>query len=101
QPVQDVNLAGYDLRRGRRGRQNRPPHWAELDSSRRASLRRLVCEMAVGDVIYVKDGPKIVGKGIVEEDYRFDRVGIIPGALGTRWRHQRKVKWLRSFREVT
>jgi hypothetical protein len=46
--------------------------WNELEPSQKASLRRVVYEMAEGDVIYVKDGQRIVDRGTVTGAYRFD-----------------------------
>jgi hypothetical protein len=46
--------------------------WDELEPSQKASLRRVAYEMAAGDVIYVKQGPKTVDKGIVSGRYEFD-----------------------------
>jgi hypothetical protein len=46
--------------------------WDELEPAQKASLRRLAYEMTPGDVIYVKQGPMIVDKGIVTGAYRFD-----------------------------
>ena len=80
--------------------QNPPGGWAQLASSRKANLRRFVYEMRVGDVLYVKEGLEIVGKGIILSDYRFDLVGPIPGDLGTQWRHQRQVRWNRGFQAI-
>jgi hypothetical protein len=46
---------------------------AKLAPSQRASLKRFVYLMEKEDVIYVKQGPRIVGKGIVDGPYRFEK----------------------------
>ena len=75
-------------------------NWSKLASPKKASLRRFM-EMREGDVIYVKQGPKIVGKGVVSGPYHFDSLGQIQTPDGTRWKHQRPVNWVRSFPEIT
>ena len=64
-PIRDVDFGKY-------AQPDRAPGFADLAPARKQSLRRFVRKMQVGDVIYVKQGPQIVGKGIVEEDYQFD-----------------------------
>ena len=83
-------------------RDHPPQRWREMTPSQRYALARFIYEMQVGDVIYVKQGRTIVGRGIIAGDYHFDLVDL-PGDLGTRWRHQRRVGWCSDFgiREVT
>ncbi len=74
--------------------------WAQLAPPQQTSLKRFVYEMEKGDVIYVKQGPKIVGKGVVDGPYRFDTKNRIKDPGGTPWQHQRRVRWTRGFPEV-
>jgi hypothetical protein len=91
-PVQDDDFDRYS--------QEYPPKgWAHLGSIQKTSLKRFVYEMQERDVIYVRESPKIVGKGIVVGEYKFDLEPLVPNALGVRWRHQRRVEWL-DFQEV-
>jgi hypothetical protein len=46
--------------------------WAKLQPSQSASLKRIAYEMKKGDVIYVKEGPMIVSRGVVTGPYKFD-----------------------------
>lgn len=73
--------------------------WAQLSGSAKTSLRRFITEMKKGDTIYVKSGPKIVGKGVVEGPYFFDKLNRVVHD-GTPWQHQRRVKWQRYVAEV-
>lgn len=74
--------------------------WKQLAPSQKVSLRRVAYEMKKGDVIYVKDGPKIVNKGLVQESYHFDSEHRIIDPNGTPWSHQVPVKWLADFPEI-
>lgn len=77
-----------------------------LAPAQKASLRRFVHEMhhrhskADGDVIYVKEGPTIVGKGIIESGYFFDGENQIREPKGAYWQHQRRASWLRDFQPI-
>jgi len=75
--------------------------WDRLSPSQKASLRRVAYEMKKGDVIYVKQGPKIVGKGIVKGSYHFDAKGRIRDPYDDPWAHQVPVEWGRDFAEVS
>ena len=57
-PVKDDDFAAYNPL-------NLPNGWAQLTNPQKVSLKRFVYEMQEGDVIYVRESPKIVGKGIV------------------------------------
>ena len=74
--------------------------WAKLTPTQKASLRRVAYEMKKGDVIYVKQGPKIVGKGIVQRPYRFDTHFRLKTPDHYPWAHQVKVKWQPDFLPV-
>ncbi len=75
--------------------------WREKDpknTSGRASLRNLAYRMKVGDVIYVKQGPQIVGRGKVISGYQYNP-RILRGAA-TEWEHFVRVDWEPDFRPV-
>jgi len=75
--------------------------WSQLKPTQRASLRRFLWEMKEGDVIYVKKGPMIVGKGVITGPYQFDKKGRIQDPNdGAPWQHQRLVSWDPEFTEV-
>lgn len=74
--------------------------WSELAPSQKASLRRVVYEMQEGDLIYVKEGPMIVGKGVVIGPYQFDMKNRIQAPDGAYWQHQRPVKWVSDFPKI-
>ena len=76
--------------------------WNKLEPTQKASLRRVAYEMKAGDIIYVKDGPRIVDKGIVAGPadgpaYFFDRDYRVLMQDGRPWAHQVRVDWSRSF----
>jgi hypothetical protein len=92
-PVDDFDLSPYQA--------GEPKSvWSELWPSQQASLRRLVYDVEVGDVIYVKQGPMIVGKGVVTGPYHFDRRNRITDRKGVPWQHQRPVEWDPAFPSV-
>ena len=74
--------------------------WAQLEPTQKASLRRVAYEMKKKDVIFVKRGPKIVGRGVVQRRYKFDYEHRIIDQNGTPWPHQLKVKWDLNFPEI-
>jgi Zn finger protein HypA/HybF involved in hydrogenase expression len=91
--VDDIDLSRYP--------EGEPKEaWSELAPSQQASLKRLVYEMDEGDIIYVKQGPMIVGKGVVAGPYRFDKKNRIQEPNGAFWQHQRRVDWVPAFPEV-
>lgn len=94
QPVADVDFSEHAT-------DQTTPGWADLKPVQRESLRRFVRDMRSGDIIYVKEGPNIVGRGIVIGPYEFDAVGpiAVPGGLCA-YRHQRRVCWCRGFRPL-
>jgi hypothetical protein len=75
--------------------------WKELKPSQKASLRRVAYEMRSGDVIYVKQGPQIVDRGIVTGSYRFDSHFRLADPNGVPWAHQVSVDWSREFKPIT
>jgi hypothetical protein len=74
--------------------------WAQLEPAQKASLRRVAYEMKADDVIYVKQGPKIVGKGVVQGSYYFDSKFGLKSPKGFPWAHQVPVKWESDFPET-
>jgi len=56
--------------------------------------------MKPNDIIYVKDGPSLVGKGRVASAYYFDDVHCIVDENGMPWPHQLKVDWSTGFPRV-
>jgi 5-methylcytosine-specific restriction endonuclease McrA len=78
-----------------------PKHlWAQLAASQKASLRRVAYEMSEGDIIYVKQGPKIVGRGKVKGPYAFDYEYRLRSPHGEPWAHQVPVDWEPEFTPV-
>jgi hypothetical protein len=57
------------------------PGWAGLQPAEKGCLRHFVRGMAAGDLIYVKEGPLIVGRGIVISNYQFNAADpiVVPG----------------------
>lgn len=90
-PVNDLDLSQYPVGEPREV-------WKELAGPPQTSLRRFL-EMQVGDTLYVKSGPKIVGRGTVDSPYYFDHAGRVEHA-GELWQHQRKVIWEKDVPEV-
>jgi hypothetical protein len=79
--------------------------WAKLAPTQKASLERVAYEMRGGDVIYVREGDRIVGKGVVKgvsgaRAYRFDSTFSLVDHNGGPWAHQVRVAWEPNFPEV-
>ncbi|MCX7015964.1 MAG: HNH endonuclease [Candidatus Sumerlaeota bacterium] len=75
--------------------------WRRKDpknTSGRASLRNVAYRMKVGDVIYVKEGPWVVGRGRVTKRYRHNP-DVLKGAA-SEWEHYVKVDWEPDFARV-
>lgn len=78
-----------------------PSHlWAKLTSSQHSSLRHVAYEMEAGDLIYVKDGPRIVCRGKVSRPYTFDGKFRIHSPHGNPWAHQVLVEWETGFKPL-
>jgi hypothetical protein len=92
-PVDNIDLSRYSEGEPRSA-------WSQLAAPQQTSLKRLVYEMEVGDIVYVKQGPMIVGKGVVAGPYQFDKKNRIQDRSGTPWQHQRRVIWTPGFPEV-
>ena len=92
-PLEHTDLSAYP--------QGEPKElWDQLASSQKSSLKKVAYEMAEGDVIYVKDGPAIVCRGVVTGPYQFDHEHRIRDPYGTYWNHQVPVDWDLGFRPV-
>ena len=79
--------------------------WRELSPTQRYSLAQVAYRMQGGDVIFVKQGPEIVSKGVIlgnpgHRAYRFDESSRITDRGGEVWRHQVPVKWAADFDPV-
>lgn len=75
--------------------------WAKLAPNQRASLSRFVYEMKNGDIIYAKQGPSIVGRGVVTSSYRFvSNSRLVCPDNGIQWAHQVSVDWESDFNAV-
>jgi hypothetical protein len=74
--------------------------WNGLKPSQKASLRRVAYEMTKGDVIYAKEGPRIIDRGVVTGTYRFDSDFRMSDPSGTPWAHQIDVDWSRQFTPI-
>lgn len=94
QPLARLDLSKYPKFEPRK-------EWKMLASSQRASLARFAYEIRKGDIIYVKQGPEIICKGIVRAGYGFDYKQRIIDPFGTPWSHQIPVKWEPSFPVVS
>lgn len=73
--------------------------WKKLSTSQHASLRRVAYEMKKGDVIYVKEGVEIVGRGVVTGGYRHvpkGKMAVVPESE-TVFPHQVPVAWDKEF----
>jgi hypothetical protein len=74
--------------------------WAQLAPAQKYNLRQVAYEMKAGDVIYVLQGPNIVGKGSVQGPYRFDAEFRLIAPDGVPWAHQIPVNWAADFPET-
>lgn len=96
-PVDDIDFTPFQ------SETKLPPEvreaWLQLAAAQKASFRRFRWEMKENDVIYVKQGPLIIGKGIVGP-YQFDADNRIQGMDGEYWQHQRPVTWMPDFPQV-
>lgn len=83
---------------------NLPEAWHMLTGSAGHSLRKLVFRMKKGDIIYVKHGSQIVGRGVVMGPYKYMGAKITDRhLLGYNyywWSHTVPVKWEKDFKPV-
>lgn len=74
--------------------------WSTLSPAQYSSLARFAYEIKDGDVIYVKEGPQIVGRGTVRDEYYFDPHCPIKDSRGYSWPHVLGVTWDLGFLPV-
>jgi hypothetical protein len=74
--------------------------WAKLAPAQKASLKRVAYQMKKGHTIYVKEGGRIIGKGMVVGPYKYDKQNRIIDPNGYAWNHQVPVKWQRDFPSI-
>jgi len=78
--------------------------WRRLlprNTSGRKSLEWVAYEMREGDVIYARNGPYIVGRGIVSGEYEYDPSILADIAEGGEyWAHYVRVRWDPDFRQI-
>jgi hypothetical protein len=92
-PVADFDFAARSL--------HDAPGWAALQATEKGCLRHFVVDMHPGDVIYVKEGDTIVGRGIVASRYQFNGSSPIVVEGGKcAYHHHRTVRWCREFTPV-
>lgn len=83
--IDDIDLSQYP--------KNEPiDQWSGLSASQKSSLKHVAYDMAKGDVIYVKQGTDIVGRGKVLGPYVFR-----PNKNKYFWPHQVPVAWESDF----
>jgi hypothetical protein len=101
-PVLDIDLSTVDLCDPDGFDSEMKQRWDELLGSRKGSLRKVVCHMEAGDIIYVKEGTRIVGRGKVTGPYRFrpDRPIAYDPEDGMSMQHQVPVDWDPGFKAV-
>jgi hypothetical protein len=77
------------------------PGWSQLAPPEKGCMKHFVTDMAVGDVIYAKEGRDIVGRGVITSPYRFESENpiVLPGGRFA-YRHQRRIDWFREFGPV-
>jgi predicted HNH restriction endonuclease len=71
--------------------------WRCLSASQVSSLKHVAYGMAEGDIIYVKEGPLIVGRGKVLGPYKFRLNPNILDSDHYLWPHQVPVAWESDF----
>lgn len=67
--------------------------WALLKTAQKVSLDAFAYEMQPGDVIYVKQGPSIIGRGLVMGPYQFDTELALRDEKDMPWPHQLPMVW--------
>src|SRR5208282_43161 len=93
--VIDYPPMNFDLSKYREGEPKNK--WSTLWPLQYRSLARFAFEIKQGDVIYVKDGPLIVGRGTVQDEYYFDPHCPIKDSRRRSWRHVLGVTWDLGF----
>ncbi len=85
------SLAEVDLSQHPRGEPLEK--WATLKSAQKLSMEAVAYEMQEGDVIYVKQGPSIISRGLVQGPYQFDASLELRDEKSMPWPHQVPVVW--------
>ena len=67
-------------------------------TSSQGSLKNFAYKMKKGDIIYVKEGPYIAGKGVITKEYDYDP-NILNGTEA-RWEHFVKVDWKKDYPKI-
>jgi len=67
--------------------------WAQLKTAQKASLEAFAFEMQPGDIIYVKQGPSIISRGLIEGPYQFEAALNLRDEKDMPWPHQLPVVW--------
>ena len=88
--VADIDLSKYS-------KMERPKNWNKLFPSQKNCLDKIAYEMMPNDIIYVKDGHYIVGKGIIKSKYFLDINKKIIDGNDIPWQHQVEVQWQDEF----
>ena len=84
-PIHKIDLSRYS-------KDNLPRAWSQLARSQKSSMANLAFKINQGDIIYVKDGPQIVARGVVTGNYQF--IGeTLKDDDGDWWSHTVTVKW--------
>ena len=92
-PLENEDLSQYP--------RGEPAHlWSQLAPTQKSSLSKVAYEMKEGDIIYVKQGPEIVGRGIVKGPYQFDHEHRLLSPDGFSWSHQVLVDWSSDFEPI-
>jgi len=71
--------------------------WDLLESSQKFSLKCVAYDMKKGDVIYVKQCPQIICRGIVQDSYQFESKLSLRDHNDLPWPHQVPVAWEPNF----
>jgi hypothetical protein len=102
-PMMDIDLSSVDLCDLDGLDSAMKERWDELDAAPKGSLRKVVCHMKAGDIIYVKEGTQIVGRGKVSGPYQFcpdTPIAYYREYDGFRWQHQVPVDWDPAFKAI-
>ena len=103
-----VAAIGYGPQLAYEDLSKRPPGepeamWNELSPGQKGSLKKVVYDMRPGDVIYVKQAKRLVGRGVVAGPYFFDtELRITNPTVSDDWplAHQVLVKWDTDFTPI-
>lgn len=73
----------------------------KLNTTQQPSLNNFCKKINIGDIIYVKNGTTIIGKGEVMSDYLYtNNTTLICPDSKTPWKHQRKIEWDKTFLRI-